>query len=42
MKTFPNYMLNLSGSKVMSTAIFVEILAHFANSTGALTISKLV
>jgi hypothetical protein len=33
-------MLNLKGMKVMNTAIFVEILAHFANSTGALTDSK--
>ena len=33
-------MLNLKGDKAMDTAIFVEILAHFANSTGALTVSK--
>jgi hypothetical protein len=33
-------MLNLKGRKAMKAAIFVEILAHFANSTGALTVSK--
>jgi hypothetical protein len=33
-------MLNLQGSKAMNNAIFVEILAHFDNSTGALTVSK--
>ena len=35
-KTLLNYMLNLKSSKAMKTAFFVEILAHYANSTGAL------
>ena len=31
-------MLHFKGSEAMNTAIFVEILAHFANSTSALTV----
>ena len=41
-KAFSNYLLNCKGIKAMNTAIFVEILAYFANSTGELTVSKLI
>ena len=37
-KTFLNYILSIIDS--MATEIFVKILAHFSNPTGALTVAK--
>jgi hypothetical protein len=39
-KTFPNYLLDIEPNKGMDTAMFVQIVAHFAHSADALTGSK--